>query len=179
MCVYVGVSTMRFQSLRTVSLYLAVVAGASGYAVAAPTAKAPVQSAPAAPAKPAQVKAAPEKPATVAKSDPPPRAEPDAPAAKAPPPAPVSEEALALQYQRVGHELAELLAKRGAGHALDQCLDLDAQFRTIKIGEALATPESRIAAAATLTELHDRILRWQGIQLARECLDNPLAKQCQ
>jgi hypothetical protein len=159
------------QSLRTVSLYLAVVTGATGYALAAPAAKAPAQPAPA-PVKPAQVKTTPDAPAA-AKSDAP------AVTPKPAPPAPVSADALALQYQRVGHELVELLAKRGPGHALDQCNDLDTEFHTIKINEALATPESRITAAATLTVLHERIVRWQGIQMARACLDNPLAPQCQ
>lgn len=162
--------------------------GGSGYAYAAPDAKPPVQAAPVTPAKPAQVNTTPAKPAAEKPATAPAKtAQPAAtettpatptPTVKAPPPAPVSAEALALQYQRVGHELAELLAKRGAGHALDQCNDLDADFHTIKINEALATPESRILAAAALTSLHERIQRWQGIQIARECLNNPLAPQC-
>ncbi len=170
---------MLAQSLRVDSRWkriaaacFAVVVAATGYGNAAPEPK-PAEPARVVPAKPALEKPAPAKPAPAAEVTATTHVTPP------PPPPPVSADALALQYQRVGHELADLLAKRGVGHALDQCVDLDHEFRTIKIIEALATPESRIAAAATLTELHDRIVRWRGIQIARECMDNPLAKVCQ
>ncbi len=184
---------------RIAAACFAAMVAAAGYGNAAPGGKPAVQVAAATPARPATAKPTPAKPApapvaakpTATKPAAPaadPAAKPDeaepvgeAKAAPAPllPPAPVSADALVLQYQRVGHELADLQAKRGLGHALDPSADLADTFHAIKLTAALATPDSRINAAAALTELHERIQRWRGVQISRECQDNPLAKDCQ
>lgn len=83
--------------------------------------------------------------------------------------------ALMVQYQRIGRELMLLQSFRGT----DCTLDLWPQFRAIKLEDAVVTPESRIATAATLTELQGRIERKRGITIRPECLTNPLADGCQ
>jgi hypothetical protein len=91
------------------------------------------------------------------------------------PPTSPTADAVTTQYQRVGHELADLEAKRGADH----CADLADSFHEIHLADALATAEGRGDATAALTELHDRIVRWRGVQISADCLANPLAQDCQ
>ncbi|HEY5950619.1 MAG TPA: hypothetical protein VIV40_34240 [Kofleriaceae bacterium] len=110
----------------------------------------------------------------------------DAPADKAEPvkPLPVSATALMTQYQRVGRDLMLLRNERLAEVGVPtedvkvSCAELHATFRTIKLEDAVKTPESRLAAAALLTELHDKIERLRRVALTPECLNNPLAKDC-
>ena len=100
-----------------------------------------------------------------------------APVDKAEAPAPIKPstgDALAMQYQRIGHELATLEDKRG----LELCADIRESFRAIKIDDALKTAESRAEAAATLDEIHAKLERRHGIDVSKACLNNPLAKEC-
>lgn len=88
-------------------------------------------------------------------------------------PAPTAN-AVMTHYQRVGREIMQLQNFRGT-----ECtLELWKTFRAIKLEEATATKESRIATAATLQELQTRIARKKGITVKQECLDNPLAGDC-
>jgi hypothetical protein len=96
-----------------------------------------------------------------------PRAEPT-------PPAP-SANAVMTSYQRVGRDIMQLQNLRGT-----ECtLELWKTFRTIKLDDATATKESRIATAATLHGLQVSIERRKGITIRHECLNNPLAEECQ
>jgi hypothetical protein len=83
--------------------------------------------------------------------------------------------AVMVAYQRVGHDLLALLDQRGKF----DCGDLEPRFRAIKLADAVTTPASRTAAAATLAELAAQIERWRGIHVDQACLDNPLAPGCQ
>lgn len=101
-----------------------------------------------------------------------------------PKPLPIPANALMMQYQRVGRDLLLLNKERAAQEGADKidakvsCSEMQTTFRSIKLEEALATPESRAAAAAVLAELHAKIVRMRGIELSQECLNNPLAKDC-
>ena len=83
--------------------------------------------------------------------------------------------AVMIAYQRVGHDLLALQDQRG----VFDCGDLMPRFRAIKLADALATPVSRTATAATLTDLAAQIERLRGIHVEQACLDNPLAAGCQ
>jgi len=94
--------------------------------------------------------------------------------AQATPPAPTSS-AVMITYQRIGRDIIQLQNFRGT-----ECtLELWKTFRSIKLDDATATSESRIATAATLQELQVRIERNKGITIRQECLNNPLAPECQ
>ena len=89
-------------------------------------------------------------------------------------PAPTAS-AVMMSYQRIGRDIIQLQSFRGT-----ECtLELWKTFRAIKLEEATATTASRIATAATLQELSVRIDRKRGITIRQECLDNPLAPECQ
>jgi hypothetical protein len=95
-------------------------------------------------------------------------------AAPAPAPPPSTTTVL-VQYQRIGRDLRQLQELRGT-----ECtLELWPRFRAIKLDEATATAEARTQTAATLDELQLKIERKRGIILRQECLDNPLAAECQ
>lgn len=82
--------------------------------------------------------------------------------------------AVMTTYQRIGRDIIQLQKFRGT-----ECtLELWKTFRTIKLDEATATAESRIATAATLHQLQQKISRKRGITISQECLDNPLAGEC-
>ncbi|HTL32911.1 MAG TPA: hypothetical protein VL326_07295 [Kofleriaceae bacterium] len=83
--------------------------------------------------------------------------------------------AVMIAYQRVGHDLLALQDQRG----VFDCGDLMPRFRAIKLADALATPASRTATVATLTDLAAQIERLRGIHVEQACLDNPLAAGCQ
>jgi len=96
------------------------------------------------------------------------------PAKEATPPAP-SAQTVMTHYQRVGRDIMQLQNFRGT-----ECtLELWKTFRTIKLDDATATAEARIATAATLQDLQVKIDRKRGITIRQECLDNPLAAECQ
>lgn len=101
-----------------------------------------------------------------------------------PKPLPIPANALLMQYQRVGRDLLllnnERRAREGAENidAKESCNELQTTFRSIKVEDAVKTPESRAAAAAVLAELHAKIVRLRGVELSQECLKNPLAKDC-
>ncbi len=92
--------------------------------------------------------------------------------------------ALLVQYQRVGRELLLVTNERRAQIGVEtedaklSCAELQATFRSIKIDDAVKTPESRAAAAAVLQELHGKIERLRGVALSQDCLNNPLANEC-
>jgi hypothetical protein len=83
--------------------------------------------------------------------------------------------ALLRQYQRVGRDLMMLENSKGA-FAVKELVEA---FREIKIDEAQATSESRTECEETLREIQGRIERHRGVQLSQECLNNPLAADCQ
>jgi hypothetical protein len=83
--------------------------------------------------------------------------------------------AVVMQYQRIGHDLMALQNRRGA----DLTEDLWSTYRAIHLDESLATADGRAAVAETLSELHDKIERRQGVQISKDCLDNPLGKGCE
>jgi hypothetical protein len=97
---------------------------------------------------------------------------------------PVAANALLVQYQRVGRDLLLLANERRAQIGVEvaaaklSCAELQATFRAIKIDDAVKTPQSRVATAAVLAELHTKIERLRGVALSQECLNNPLAKEC-
>jgi hypothetical protein len=99
-------------------------------------------------------------------------------------PLPIPATALLTQYQRVGRDLLLLSNERRAQIGVEteaaklSCAELQATFRSIKIDDAVKTPESRAAAAAVLAELHGKIERLRGVALTQECLNNPLAAEC-
>jgi hypothetical protein len=101
-----------------------------------------------------------------------------------PKPLPIPANALLTQYQRVGRDLLLLSNERRAQIGVEtedaklSCAELQATFRSIKIDEAVKTPESRVIAAAVLADLHAKIERLRGVELSQECLNNPLAKEC-
>jgi len=101
-----------------------------------------------------------------------------------PKPLAIPANALLMQYQRVGRDLLLLNNERRAqsgfetADAKESCAELQMTFRSIKLEEALKTPESRAATASMLAELHARIVRLRGVELSQECLNNPLAKDC-
>jgi hypothetical protein len=79
------------------------------------------------------------------------------------------------RYQRIGRDIIQLQNFRGT-----ECtLELWKTFRAIKLDDATSTTANRIATAATLQELQVRIDRKRGITIRQECLDNPLASDCQ
>jgi hypothetical protein len=79
-----------------------------------------------------------------------------------------------VEYQRVGRDLLQLQDQRGA----NECGDLMPRFKAIKLEQAVATTASRIATAATLSEIAAKIERLRGVTVQRPCLDNPLAEGC-
>jgi len=81
---------------------------------------------------------------------------------------------LLTQYQRVGHDLIELRNERGAA----AISDMWQQFNSLQIHHALASAHTRAAAAATLTDLRNRIERNKGVRVPETCLQNPLATGC-
>jgi hypothetical protein len=99
-------------------------------------------------------------------------------------PLPIPATALLTQYQRVGRDLLLLSNERRAQIGVEteaaklSCAELQATFRSIKIDEAVKTPEARVVAAAVLAELHLKIERLRGVALSQDCLNNPLAKEC-
>jgi hypothetical protein len=92
--------------------------------------------------------------------------------------------ALLTEYQRVGRDLMLLANDRNLKIGVEttdaklSCAELQATFRSIKITEATATPESRAETADLLRELRTKIERLRGVALTQECLHNPLAKDC-
>ena len=83
--------------------------------------------------------------------------------------------AVMTSYQRIGRDIIQLQNFRGT-----ECtLELWKTFRAIKLEDATSTIANRIATAATLQELQVRIDRKRGITIGQDCLDNPLAPQCQ
>jgi hypothetical protein len=83
--------------------------------------------------------------------------------------------AVMTRYQRIGRDIIQLQNFRGT-----ECtLELWKTFRAIKLDDATSTTANRIATAATLQELQVRIDRKRGITIRQECLDNPLASDCQ
>jgi hypothetical protein len=88
------------------------------------------------------------------------------------------------QYQRVGRELLLLSNDRRAQIGVEtedaklSCAELQAMFRSIKINDAVATAQSRAETAELLGELQDKIVRLRGVAVTKDCLDNPLAKDC-
>ena len=66
----------------------------------------------------------------------------------------VSTRTVLQQYQRVGHALL-LLAERLDDKA--SCAELQATFRSIKLDDAIATPERRAETAKVLGELRGKI----------------------
>jgi hypothetical protein len=83
--------------------------------------------------------------------------------------------AVAMQYQRIGHDLMALQNQRGA----DPTDDLWSTYRAIRLDESLATADGRAAVAETLNDLRDKIDRRQGVQISKDCLENPLGKDCE
>lgn len=82
--------------------------------------------------------------------------------------------AVLVHYQRIGRDLFRLQQLRGT-----ECtLDLWPRFRAIKLDQDTATPEARVAMAATLTDIQHKIERKRGIIIRQECFDNPLAADC-
>jgi hypothetical protein len=109
----------------------------------------------------------------VAGADAPKRPAPVARAATKKPAVPATT-ALMVDYQRVGRDIMQLQNLRGS----DCTAELYRLFRTIKIDDAVATPEARVAMAATLQELQSKLQRQKGVTVSQECLDNPLAPGC-
>ena len=83
--------------------------------------------------------------------------------------------ALLTQYQRVGRALLALQKESGA----EVAAELTAQFKSIRIDDATATAQTRAQCAATLAELETQIERRKAVRVSQECLDNPLAPECQ
>ena len=90
-----------------------------------------------------------------------------------PPKAPTAV-SVTVEYQRVGRALLALQDQRGKF----DCDDLVPRFRAIKLEQAVATPTSRVAAAAALAEIATKIERLRGIKIEAACLENPLAAGC-
>ena len=95
----------------------------------------------------------------------------------------ISATMLLQQYQRVGRELLLLANEHrdelGIEDTKASCIELRNTFRSIKIDDAVATVESRVATAALLDELREKIERVRGVAVSQECLNNPLAAGCQ
>jgi hypothetical protein len=88
---------------------------------------------------------------------------------------PMTEKDIVVEYQRVGRDLAKLQNDRGT----DKVLDLWPTFKAIKLSEQCKTIEGRLDLEGTLKQLRARIDRRRGITISAECLNNPLAAQCQ
>jgi hypothetical protein len=97
-----------------------------------------------------------------------------APAPAALPLKPASVEEVVMQYQRVGHELAELENRRG----LELCATLRDEFRAIKLSVVIQTAEARAQTASQLTQMSTRIERLHGVEISKACQNNPLAPEC-
>lgn len=88
---------------------------------------------------------------------------------------PMTAAQLMVEYQRIGRDLAKLQELRGT-----ECtLELWPRFRAIKLDEMCKTPESRLALESELKDLRAKIDRRHGVELSAECLNNPLAANCQ
>ena len=112
-----------------------------------------------------------------------------APAAKAPGKTivkldPPSASALMQQYQHVGHDLVLLRSERDAKIGVEladtkaSCAEVHAEFRTIKLDDAVKTPQSRLETKLFLDQLQRKIDRLRGVALSTDCMNNPLAKDC-
>ena len=88
---------------------------------------------------------------------------------------PMTAAQLMVEYQRIGRDLVKLQELRGT-----ECtLELWPRFRAIKLDEMCKTAESRLDLEAELKDLRAKIERKHGIELSAECLNNPLAADCQ
>jgi len=88
---------------------------------------------------------------------------------------PMTEAQLVVEYQRVGRDIAKLQSDRGT----DKVLDLWPVFRAIKLKESCKTAETRLNLEGTLKQLRSHIDRRRGITISTECMNNPLAAECQ
>jgi hypothetical protein len=88
---------------------------------------------------------------------------------------PMTEKELVLEYQRVGRDIAKLQNDRGT----DKVLDLWPTFKAIKLSEQCKTAEGRLNLEGTLKQLRTHIDRRRGITISAECMNNPLAAECQ
>lgn len=92
--------------------------------------------------------------------------------------------AVMQQYQHVGHDLVLLRSERNAklDAAIDvtkeSCAELHSEFRTIKIEDAVKTPQARAETAALLKDLQKKVDRLRGVAVTTDCMNNPLAKDC-
>jgi hypothetical protein len=98
-----------------------------------------------------------------------------APPLLAPDQKPMTEAEIVLEYQRVGRDIAKLQSD----HGTDKVLDLWPRFRAIKLKEQCKTPEGRLDLEGTLKQLRAHIDRRRGITISTECMNNPLAAECQ
>ncbi|HUS32770.1 MAG TPA: hypothetical protein VMZ53_29920, partial [Kofleriaceae bacterium] len=88
---------------------------------------------------------------------------------------PMTEAELVVEYQRVGRDIAKLQKDRGT----DKVLDLWPTFRSIKLKESCKTAETRLNLEGTLKQLRSHIDRRRGITISADCMNNPLAANCQ
>jgi len=97
---------------------------------------------------------------------------------------PPSASALMQQYQHVGHDLVLLRSERDAKIGVEladtkaSCAEVHAEFRTIKLDDAVKTPQSRLETKLFLDQLQKKIDRLRGVALTTDCMNNPLAKDC-
>lgn len=97
---------------------------------------------------------------------------------------PPSASALMQQYQHVGHDLVLLRSERDAKIGVEladtkaSCAEVHAEFRTIKLDDAVKTPQSRLETKLFLDQLQRKIDRLRGVALTTDCMNNPLAKDC-
>ena len=96
----------------------------------------------------------------------------------------VSAQELLMQYQRVGRALRQLRDQRSEMIMAQikavaiTCDDIEKSFKLISIHEAAKTPESRISTSVLLMQINAKIDRMRGMTLTKDCLNNPLAKEC-
>jgi hypothetical protein len=88
---------------------------------------------------------------------------------------PMTTPELMVEYQRIGRDLKKLQDLRGT----DCTLDLWPRFRAIKLDDMCKTAETRLELEGMLRDLRTKIDRRHGIELSAECLNNPLAANCQ
>jgi hypothetical protein len=88
---------------------------------------------------------------------------------------PMTEAELVVEYQRVGRDIAKLQADRGT----DKVLDLWPTFKAIKLKEMCKTAETRLNLEGTLKQIRSHIDRRRGITISADCMNNPLAAECQ
>ncbi|HSD91182.1 MAG TPA: hypothetical protein VLB44_26850 [Kofleriaceae bacterium] len=88
---------------------------------------------------------------------------------------PMTAPELMVEYQRIGRDLKKLQDLRGT-----ECtLELWSRFRAIKLDEMCKKPESRLELESELRDLRAKIERKRGVELSADCLNNPLAANCQ